>query len=63
MSRLQGIVTLSSTKSEYVVLTKAVKEMLWLKGLLVQLGLEQMEYVVHCDNQGAIHLAKNAAYH
>ena len=63
MSRLQDIVVLSFTESEYVALTEAVKEMLWLKGLLEQLGLEQKEYLVHCDNQGAIHLAKNAAYH
>ncbi|KAJ4744606.1 Gag-Pol polyprotein [Rhynchospora pubera] len=63
MSRLQDIVALSSTESEYVALTEAVKEMLWLKRLLAQFGLKQMEYVVHCDNQGAIHLSKNAAYH
>ena len=44
MSRLQDIVALSSTESEYVALTEAVKEMFWLKGLLEQLGLEQMEY-------------------
>jgi hypothetical protein len=63
MSRLQDIVALSSTESEYVALIEVVKEMFWLKGLLEQFELKRSEYVVHCDNQGATHLAKNAAYH
>ena len=37
-SNLQKIVTLSTTKTEYVAATKARKEMIWLHGFLDELG-------------------------
>lgn len=36
--------------------TEAVKEVIWLRGLLGKLGLEQNLTVVHCDSQNVIHL-------
>lgn len=36
-SRLQHIVALSTTESEYIATTKAIKEALWLRGLLHEL--------------------------
>ncbi|PHU20837.1 Cytochrome 82A3 [Capsicum chinense] len=63
MSKLQKCVTLSSTEAEYIAATEACKEMIWLKRLLQELGLDQMEYVVYCDNQSAIDLSKNSMYH
>ncbi|KAL2492629.1 cysteine-rich RLK (RECEPTOR-like protein kinase) 8 [Abeliophyllum distichum] len=39
-SQLQHIVALSTTESEYVAITEAVKEALWLKGILKELGYE-----------------------
>jgi hypothetical protein len=33
------------------------------KGLLTELGFEQEMNVLHSDNQSAIHLAKNLAFH
>ncbi|CAM8895784.1 unnamed protein product [Rhodiola kirilowii] len=38
---LQGIVTLSTTEAEFVGVTEAVKEALWIKGVLVELGYIQ----------------------
>ncbi|KAE8706002.1 hypothetical protein F3Y22_tig00110410pilonHSYRG00039 [Hibiscus syriacus] len=43
--------------------TEAVKEAIWLQGLLGELGMEQKHIKVHCDSQSAIHLAKNQVYH
>ena len=43
--------------------TEAVKETIWLKGLVGDLGLQQDDSVVFCDNQSAIHLTKNPMYH
>ena len=43
--------------------TEAVKEAIWLKGLVGDLGLQQDDSVVFCDNQSAIHLTKNPMYH
>ena len=42
---------------------EAVKEAIWLKGLVGDLGLQQDDSIVFCDNQSAIHLTKNPMYH
>ncbi|GJU37492.1 retrovirus-related pol polyprotein from transposon TNT 1-94 [Tanacetum coccineum] len=36
---LQHVVALSTTEAEYMALTEAVKESIWLKGLLIELGV------------------------
>ncbi|KAE8684184.1 Flotillin-like protein 1 [Hibiscus syriacus] len=58
-STLQSTVALSTTEAEYMAVTEAVKEAIWLQGLLGELGMEQKHIKVHCDSQSAIHLAKN----
>ncbi|GJV36566.1 hypothetical protein Tco_1409043 [Tanacetum coccineum] len=60
---LQHVVALSTTEAKYMALTKAVKESIWLKGLLIELGVNLRSMVVNCDNQGAIHLSRNAMFH
>ena len=49
-STLQSTVALSTTKVEYMAATEAVKEAIWLKGLVGDLGLQQDDSVVFCDN-------------
>ena len=63
MSQLQKIVALSTTEAEYVAVTEASKEMIWLQGLLDELGFKQENNVLYNDSQSAIHLAKNSAFH
>ncbi|GJY71914.1 hypothetical protein Tco_0475617 [Tanacetum coccineum] len=60
---LQHVVALSTTEAEYMALTEAVKESIWLKGLLIELGVNLRSVVVNCDNQSAIHLSRNAMFH
>ena len=62
-STLQSTVALSTTEAEYMAVTEAVKEAIWLQGLLSELGMKQKHIKVHCDSQSAIHLAKNQVYH
>ena len=62
-SKLQKCVALSTTEAEYITAVEACKEMLWLKNFLLELCQNQEEYVLLCDSQSAIHLAKNPAYH
>nr|GEY32997.1 Gag-Pol polyprotein [Tanacetum cinerariifolium] len=50
-------------EAEYMALTKAVKEAIWLRGLLKKLGVEVNTMAVSCDNQGAIHLSRNYVFH
>jgi hypothetical protein len=63
VSQLQKIVALSTTEAEYVAVTEASKEMIWLQGLLAELGFKQVKNVLYSDSQSAIHLAKNSAFH
>nr|GEV19068.1 retrovirus-related Pol polyprotein from transposon TNT 1-94 [Tanacetum cinerariifolium] len=41
----------------------AVKEAIWLQGLLDELGINQKFVTVYSDSQSAIHLVKNQVYH
>ncbi|GKF90090.1 hypothetical protein Tco_0264053 [Tanacetum coccineum] len=60
---LQHVVALSTIEAEYMALTKAVKEAIWLRGLLEELGVKLNTVAVNCDNQGAIHLSRNHVFH
>ncbi|KAL9239955.1 hypothetical protein vseg_014225 [Gypsophila vaccaria] len=60
---LQLSVTLSTTEAEYMALTEAAKEGIWLKGLVSDLGLNHDQAVVHCDSLSAICLAKYQVHH
>ncbi|KAK2997546.1 hypothetical protein RJ639_024719 [Escallonia herrerae] len=46
-------------RAEYMALTEATKETLWLNGLVEQLGFKQRGVLLQCDSQSAIDLAKN----
>ena len=63
MSRLQKSVALSTTEAEYMVIAEVAKELVWLKNFLAELGLQQDNYVLRCDNESAVHLAKNPVFH
>nr|GEU42455.1 retrovirus-related Pol polyprotein from transposon TNT 1-94 [Tanacetum cinerariifolium] len=60
---LQHVVALLTTEAEYMALTEAVKEAIWLRELLEELGVELNRVIVNCDNQGAIHLSRNHVFH
>ncbi|KAH9659867.1 hypothetical protein KPL70_024018 [Citrus sinensis] len=49
-SSLQSVVALSLTEAEFIVTTEAVKEAMWLRGLLNELWLNQKTVKVFCDN-------------
>ncbi|GJV47014.1 hypothetical protein Tco_1437226 [Tanacetum coccineum] len=60
---LQHVVALSTIEIEYMALTEAVKEAIWLRKLLEELGVELNTVVVNYDHQGAIHLSRNHVFH
>ena len=62
-SKLQKCVALSTTEAEYIAFTEACKEMLWMKNMLQELGIDQDRYVLKCDNQSAIYLGRNSTFH
>ena len=63
ISKLQKVVSLSTTKVVYVVATKASKEIIWLQRFMEELGKKQENSRLYCDSESAIHLAKNSAFH
>ena len=46
-----------------MVVTEAIKEAIWLHGLVEDLGIYQEHVSVFCDGQSAIYLAKNQVHH
>ena len=60
---LQHVVALSTMEAEYMAITEAIKEALWLKGLFGELSLHQGVITIYCDSQSAIHLTKDQMYH
>jgi hypothetical protein len=59
-SRTQHNVSLSTAEAEYVALSLCVQEVLWVKSLLGEMGIDAKTPVtVFEDNQGAIAIAKN----
>ena len=46
-----------------MALTEAVKEALWMKGLVSELGFKQDQVIIHNDSQSALHLAKHQVFH
>ena len=62
-SKLQKCVALSTTEAEFIAAVEATKDLLWLRNFTMELGLKQIRYVLYCDNQSAIHLAKNFSFH
>ncbi|CAI7924303.1 unnamed protein product [Closterium sp. NIES-53] len=63
-SKKQVDQALSSVESEYMALFCAVREIVWQRRLLAELGEEQQGPTpLYCDSQGAIALAKNPVLH
>ncbi|CAA7049382.1 unnamed protein product [Microthlaspi erraticum] len=60
---LQPTVTLSTTEAEYMALTEASKEGIWLKGLVSSMGLHHEQATVYCDSLSVICLAKDQVHH
>jgi len=50
---------LSTTEAEYVAMTEAMKEAIWLQWLLDDLGNEHDLLKINCDSMSAIYLVKN----
>lgn len=60
---LQSVIALFTIEAGYITLIEGLKEAMWLKGILAELGMEHEVLSLHCDNQSAIHLTKHHVYH
>jgi len=63
-SKKQTTIALSSTEAEYVALSEAVHEAMWLYQLYGELGYPQTDSILILgDNNGSIAMAKNPKFH
>uniref|UniRef100_A0A2N9IIL2 Integrase catalytic domain-containing protein n=1 Tax=Fagus sylvatica TaxID=28930 RepID=A0A2N9IIL2_FAGSY len=63
-SKKQSVVARSSTEAEYRALADTTAELLWLRWLLQDLGIDCSTAVpIHCDNRSAIQIAHNDVFH
>lgn len=61
-SRKQAVVATSSSEAEYIALSQAIAEVLWIRGVLIDLKITtaQSPVLMYEDNAGCIGMAKNA---
>ena len=59
----QPTVALSATEAEFVALTEATRDVLWLTQFLGELGIEYETPTIYCDSQSAREWAINASQH
>jgi hypothetical protein len=63
LSKLQPIVAVSSMEAEYIAFFFAIQDIVWIRQLLKDLGLERtLPTSVHIDNKSARQLAENPVY-
>ncbi|EIW72472.1 hypothetical protein TREMEDRAFT_26072, partial [Tremella mesenterica DSM 1558] len=63
-SKRQATVSSSTVEAEYIAMAEAAKEAQWLRGLLREIGYDQLNpTVLNCDNQGSISLARRPGTH
>ena len=63
-SKKQSCVALSTTEAEYIALSKASQESIWLQQILIDKGEKQSNVIIiHEDNQSTIAMMKNPQFH
>ena len=63
-SKRQATVAKSTTEAEYVALSHATQEAVWLRRLLTDIGFSSTSATtIHEDNNGAIDLSRNDKFH
>lgn len=63
LSKKQPVVALSTSEAKYVALSSAAQEAIWIRRMLIELGVSPTPVMLLEDNQGAIAIAKNPVTH
>ena len=59
----QNSISLSTAEAEYVAAGSACTQLMWMKQMLADYGLEQGTLTLFCDNMSAINISKNLVQH
>jgi hypothetical protein len=63
-TKKQSVVSRSSAEAEYRAMASTTCELLWLRQLLLDLMVPLSSPIpLHCDNQAAMHIARNPVFH
>ena len=63
-SKKQSVVLQSSVESEYRVMAQSVCEIMWIRQLLMEVGLEtSIPTKLWCENQAIMHIVSNPVFH
>lgn len=63
-TKKQKVVSLSSAEAEYRAMTLIVKEIMWVKALLVDMGvIHKPPVTLFCDSKAALHISANPVFH
>ena len=63
-SKKQSFVSQSSAESEYRAMAQSACEIMWIRQLLMEVGIEtSVPSKLWCDNQAAMHIASNPVFH
>lgn len=63
-TKKQNAVSLSSTEAEFRAMKTLAKELIWIKELLLELGIDHKDLMlVCCDNKSALHISANPVLH
>ncbi|XP_074378507.1 uncharacterized protein LOC141720052 [Apium graveolens] len=63
-SKKQTTISKSSSEAEYRAMAAAASEVAWLVRLLADIGITDLQPItLFCDNQSAMHIAKNPVFH
>jgi hypothetical protein len=63
-SKRQPTVALSTTEAEYMALSAAAREAVWMQRLFMELRFDAADSItINVDNQSCISLAKNPSFH
>ena len=58
-SKLEPIVSMSSTESEFIALALSLKEVEWVMNMCDEMGIGCKKSIIWCDNQGALKIVQN----
>lgn len=61
-STQQSLVAASTTEAEFIAAAEAVRDLIWLKQFLKELGVEHEKMILKCDSTTAIRLIKNPEF-
>ena len=62
-SKKQNFVSLSTAEAEFIAAGSGCTQLLWMKQMSSDYGIEQESITLYCDNTSAINIAKNHVQH